>query len=112
MTIDADLYLRSPVDDWMAGALCRGRDSVFVAEGEVGRGRGWLRAEAEEKLYAPALALCSVCPVREPCLHTGLNEGREHGIWGGTTPSQRRAMRRSREILEVSSTCSTRSLGS
>ncbi|MGY4923644.1 WhiB family transcriptional regulator [Streptomyces sp. 900105755] len=41
-----------------------------------------------------AKAVCTRCPVRERCLQWALDVGQVEGIWGGTTESERRAMRR------------------
>ncbi|WP_405623745.1 WhiB family transcriptional regulator [Streptomyces sp. NBC_00076] len=40
-----------------------------------------------------AKAICGRCPVAEQCLDWAVREGRVDGIWGGTTESERRAMR-------------------
>ncbi|HVB26442.1 MAG TPA: WhiB family transcriptional regulator [Mycobacteriales bacterium] len=42
---------------------------------------------------APALAVCARCPVRAPCLAAALDSGEPDGVWGGTTPEERRPMR-------------------
>jgi WhiB family redox-sensing transcriptional regulator len=39
-----------------------------------------------------AREICMECPVMDKCLKVGLFE--EYGIWGGTTPEQRRKIRR------------------
>ena len=39
-----------------------------------------------------ALAMCTSCPVRDTCLAYALDH-EHHGIWGGTLPSQREALR-------------------
>ena len=39
-----------------------------------------------------AIALCRTCEVQGPCLAWALDEGDCHGVWGGTTPRERRAM--------------------
>ncbi|HEX6967326.1 MAG TPA: WhiB family transcriptional regulator [Micromonosporaceae bacterium] len=39
-----------------------------------------------------ALALCRTCDVQGPCLAWALEIGDCHGVWGGTTPRERRAM--------------------
>ncbi len=49
-------------------------------------------ATADEE--AEALALCATCPVRTECLQYALRNSENHGIWGGTTPEERRRMRR------------------
>jgi len=41
---------------------------------------------------AEALALCSNCPVQARCLAWALDAGDRNGVWGGTTPRERRAM--------------------
>jgi WhiB family transcriptional regulator, redox-sensing transcriptional regulator len=43
---------------------------------------------------AEALALCATCPVRAQCLEYALRNKESHGIWGGTTPEERRRIRR------------------
>ncbi|HEX5540307.1 MAG TPA: WhiB family transcriptional regulator [Micromonospora sp.] len=39
-----------------------------------------------------AVELCRTCEVRGPCLAWALEVGDCHGVWGGTTPRERRAM--------------------
>jgi hypothetical protein len=39
-----------------------------------------------------AVTLCGTCPVQGPCLAWALQVGDCHGVWGGTTPRERRAM--------------------
>jgi hypothetical protein len=39
-----------------------------------------------------ALALCRSCPVQAPCLAAALDSADGNGVWGGTTPRERRAM--------------------
>lgn len=41
---------------------------------------------------AIALRICAACPVRDPCLTHALAVPEHHGVWGATTPEQRRAM--------------------
>lgn len=36
-----------------------------------------------------ALSICATCPVISPCRQHALRAGERHGIWGGTTESQR-----------------------
>ncbi|GLZ76130.1 hypothetical protein Afil01_09370 [Actinorhabdospora filicis] len=39
-----------------------------------------------------AVAVCGGCAVRGACLAWALDTGDTHGVWGGTTPRERRAM--------------------
>jgi WhiB family transcriptional regulator, redox-sensing transcriptional regulator len=39
-----------------------------------------------------AIALCRTCDVQGPCLAWALEVGDCHGVWGATTPRERRAM--------------------
>jgi hypothetical protein len=39
-----------------------------------------------------AIALCRTCDVQGACLAWALDVGDCHGVWGGTTPRERRAM--------------------
>ena len=45
---------------------------------------------------APAKAICASCPVRDECLGFALNDpdALEWGVWGGTSPRERRELRR------------------
>jgi hypothetical protein len=38
------------------------------------------------------VTLCGGCDVQGPCLAWALQVGDCHGVWGGTTPRERRAM--------------------
>jgi WhiB family transcriptional regulator, redox-sensing transcriptional regulator len=45
--------------------------------------------------YHPAAAVlrvCAACPVRPECLGQALADREMHGVWGGTTPAQRRQL--------------------
>jgi WhiB family redox-sensing transcriptional regulator len=70
---------------WMQLALCR----------EVG-GDFWHADEGEGQTYATnrAIAICKQCPVRDLCLDYALTNNEMIGVWGGTTPSQRKRMRK------------------
>jgi WhiB family transcriptional regulator, redox-sensing transcriptional regulator len=51
-------------------------------------------------LARPALDVCDVCPVVTDCLDFALHH-RVHGIWGGTTDTQRRRIRSRRGIVAL-----------
>lgn len=68
--------------DWPEFAACRDHDTeLFFPLAEDG-------AEATAALF-----VCGTCPVRSQCLSYALEAG-EVGIWGGTTETDRRALRR------------------
>jgi WhiB family redox-sensing transcriptional regulator len=41
---------------------------------------------------ADALAMCGICPVREPCLAYAVETGQMFGIWGGKTQAELRQL--------------------
>lgn len=50
---------------------------------------------------APAAAakrICSMCPVKDQCLKFALDSGEEWGVWGGASETERRNMRRGRQL--------------
>lgn len=80
--------LRQPIDidpDWEDWARCKGADAaLFFPE----RGR-----TGHEQVSA-AGSFCRWCPVRLQCLATATVVRHEpHGIWGGLTATERRAVR-------------------
>lgn len=66
-------------EDWMSRAACAGATDVFFSEGEG-------------RTVAKAKAICATCPVRQRCLDENLHE--VYGVWGGTSPRERRRLRR------------------
>ena len=65
---------------WRERAACRGADLEVFFPG---------RGESAE----PARQICALCPVRQPCLDYALSSGIVHGIWGGLSERERRALR-------------------
>jgi hypothetical protein len=64
---------------WRELAACRGTDlEVFFPE----------RGESA----GPARQVCAACPVRQPCLDYAITNRITHGIWGGLTERERRAL--------------------
>jgi WhiB family redox-sensing transcriptional regulator len=47
-----------------------------------------------------AKAMCAACPFRVECAELAITDHINFGIWGGTTPRQRVAIRRARGIAE------------
>jgi WhiB family redox-sensing transcriptional regulator len=70
---------RRPDEAWRARALCSQLDpeTFFPAPREP---------------TDPAIALCRSCDVQGACLAWALDAGDCHGVWGGTTARERRAM--------------------
>lgn len=68
---------------WRADAACRNLDTeIFFPDSESDAG--------------PALEVCAVCPVRAECLDWAIVNRQHDGIWGGTTESERKRIRRRR----------------
>jgi WhiB family redox-sensing transcriptional regulator len=69
---------------WVDLAACRDADfTLFFPVSDV-----------DPKVTA-AKHICGTCPVRAQCLAHALDAG-ELGVWGGTTETERRAIRRGR----------------
>lgn len=70
-------------EEWTHSARCNelGTEAVDVFFFDYGTGR-----------YAtlPAKRICRDCPVKMECLEKGMNE--PYGIWGGTTPEERKKL--------------------
>jgi WhiB family transcriptional regulator, redox-sensing transcriptional regulator len=66
---------------WMRDGLCAQTDpdAFFPGKGEP---------------TGPAKAVCLACPVRTECLAYALDRDERFGVWGGTSPRERRALLR------------------
>jgi WhiB family redox-sensing transcriptional regulator len=74
--------------DWRDYAACRHADpELFFPIGAAGA--GLVQADRAKRV-------CAGCPVRTVCLDWALTTGQAIGIWGGTVPEERRAMRAQR----------------
>ena len=72
-------------DDWRSQAACRRMDvSLFFTE--VGRNLNAARR------------VCNACPVELACLQFAVRERIPHGVFGGKSPKERRAIRRQLRI--------------
>jgi WhiB family redox-sensing transcriptional regulator len=69
-------------DAWTRQALCAGHPD---------RG-AWFPENPQDAKRAKAV--CRACPVAAECLAFALKTGQNEGIWGGTTPYERRRLRR------------------
>jgi WhiB family redox-sensing transcriptional regulator len=48
---------------------------------------------------ATAKRICAGCPVRVLCLNYALDNGEQHGIWGGKSKQERRLLLRKRRAV-------------
>jgi WhiB family redox-sensing transcriptional regulator len=68
------------VPDWQTRARCAGTElALWFPEGGV---------NAE-----PARRICRCRPVTRQCLDAAMTGGERHGVWGGTSPTQRTMLR-------------------
>ena len=83
VAFDVRRFMSRP--EWFADAECRGLDpELFHPNG---------REDAIERALAEARTICRRCDVQAECLAFALN-GRESGIWAGTSDAQRRRILR------------------
>lgn len=69
---------------WQGLAACRSADpELFFPPSAAGPSL----KQAEQ-----AKAICACCPVRRQCLAFAMLAGQTHGIWGGLTEDERRAV--------------------
>ena len=74
-------------DDWRVDAACTGQDPRLFTDP---------RPDSDDT--DRALGICHACPVRHPCLNEALTRPAsiDVGIWGATTPDERRGLRHPR----------------
>ena len=71
---------------WRENASCRHTDpELFFPVGSTG-------VALQHISYAKAV--CTTCPVKEPCLQFALETNQDSGVWGGTSEDERRTLRR------------------
>jgi len=71
--------------NWRDGVACRDADpELFFPIGTTGPAVG--QAETAKRI-------CRVCAVRIQCLAWALDNAVTDGVWGGTTPDERRIIR-------------------
>lgn len=75
---------------WMSDGLCKGMDpKIFFTDDESGP---MLAGNSNQACW-----WCNQCPVQEACLEYAILNKIEHGIWGGTTFTERRRLIRVRQ---------------
>ena len=81
------MAVRMVEDAWQRKAACRGPESVLFFPPTVPEHRA--ERDARE---ARAKQICGECGVRFECLDYALRIREPHGIWGGLSESERRAL--------------------
>jgi WhiB family redox-sensing transcriptional regulator len=77
---------RARTEDWRSVASCRGTDpNLFYP---IGRGR-----HADQQMEE-AKAVCRECPSQEACLAFAVSTRQHRGVWGATSPEERRRLAR------------------
>jgi WhiB family redox-sensing transcriptional regulator len=66
--------------EWTRDALCHARPDL-----------DWFASSPSK--VAEAVAVCKQCPVMTECRACAIANRVEYGIWGGTTPTERRTVR-------------------
>ena len=79
---------RGAPERWREAGSCRDSDpNLFYP---LGKGLAARQQAEEAKRY------CRTCPSQEPCLAFALATGQALGVWGGTSPEDRRLIVRAR----------------
>jgi len=74
-----------PLDrSWQPVALCRGNRSHLFFPPSTAE-----RKDERERRELRAKSICSVCPVKGPCLSYAMQIREPYGIWGGLTEAER-----------------------
>jgi WhiB family transcriptional regulator, redox-sensing transcriptional regulator len=78
---------------WMNDAVCVKYPDLHYPPGSTHTSH-----ETFTKTHKPqiedAKEMCHHCPVQPQCLTHALTHNERHGIWGGTTPSERAKLRK------------------
>jgi WhiB family transcriptional regulator, redox-sensing transcriptional regulator len=101
-----DRALAPAATAWMALAACSRADPallLFITEDESWQDLA-LCSQADPEAFFPekggstreAKAVCRRCEVQAECLAYALEHDERFGIWGGTSETERRALRRHR----------------
>ena len=76
--------MEATMTGWAELAACQDEDpELFFPISQVGPGA---------RQSAQAKAVCARCPVRADCLRYALDNGLDHGVFGGTTADERRRL--------------------
>jgi WhiB family transcriptional regulator, redox-sensing transcriptional regulator len=83
---------KAGIADWWELAACQSTDpELFFPVAAAGAGLADI---------SRAKAICARCAIRRHCLDYALATGQPHGIWGGTTEGERRAIAAQRRLTQ------------
>jgi WhiB family redox-sensing transcriptional regulator len=74
-------------DAWQVRAACRGPQAVVFFPPSTSE-----RKDEKLEREARARSICNECSVVQPCLEFAVEIREPHGIWGGKTEVERRAL--------------------
>lgn len=66
---------------WRSKAACKTQTKLFFPA-----------LEKKTVSYRDAIKICTTCEVKSECLNYAVQYEMMHGVWGGTTPNQRRVL--------------------
>lgn len=73
--------------EWQGRAACKGpQSSIFFPPSS------FERKDDKDRREGNAKGICASCPVRQDCLNYAMEIREPHGIWGGLTEGERRAL--------------------
>jgi WhiB family transcriptional regulator, redox-sensing transcriptional regulator len=80
--------------DWRHDAICRDEDpELFFPIGEEHTSNKAPTGPVQAQ-QAEAKTVCRRCPVVTDCLAWAIESGQDFGVWGASTPEERRAFKR------------------
>ncbi|MFC4054962.1 WhiB family transcriptional regulator [Actinomadura syzygii] len=79
--------------EWRRSAACRDVDPEVFFPAAASDSAPDAASDGKRRI-AQAKAVCAGCPVQQECRREAIERREPVGIWGGTTPQQRAALRR------------------
>lgn len=80
-------YLNPPEEFWQARAACRGQNGYLFFPPN-----SFEKKHEKQQRERAAKAICRTCVVQKECLEYALAIREPHGIWGGLTEAERKAL--------------------
>lgn len=81
-----NIYTEPDDPEWVNNAACRNKPTHWWHPPENQRGNN--------NVYDQARVICQTCPVQTQCLAHAIVHNEQIGMWGATSPHQRRHLRR------------------